>query len=137
MKCLSCGFENKPEKKFCIECGTKPEKKFCIECGTKLEHKCPQCNAEIETYAKFCGDCGTKLTGSKAPDLSLLEEKIDKIQRYLLEGLTQKILAQKDRIEGERKQVTVMFCDLVGLHPCQRNLIRKRFIPSWIRFWRS
>jgi class 3 adenylate cyclase/tetratricopeptide (TPR) repeat protein len=40
------------------------------------------------------------------------DEKIDKIQRYLPKGLTDKILSQKDKIEGERKQVTVMFCDM-------------------------
>ncbi|NQU65701.1 MAG: hypothetical protein HQ517_15670 [SAR324 cluster bacterium] len=43
------------------------------------------------------------ISESEAPDLSPLEAKIDKIQRYLPEGLTLKILAQKDRIEGERK----------------------------------
>jgi class 3 adenylate cyclase/tetratricopeptide (TPR) repeat protein len=37
-----------------------------------------------------------------------------KIQKYLPQGLTEKILAQKNRIEGERKQVTVLFCDIVG-----------------------
>jgi class 3 adenylate cyclase len=42
------------------------------------------------------------------------DEKLTKIQRYLPKGLTEKILSQKDRIEGERKHVTVMFCDMVG-----------------------
>ena len=46
-------------------------------------------------------------------DLSF-DEKLAKIQRYLPEGLTEKILSQRDRIEGERKQVTVMFCDMEG-----------------------
>jgi predicted ATPase/class 3 adenylate cyclase len=46
-------------------------------------------------------------------DLSF-DEKLSKIQRYLPKGLTEKILSQKDRIEGERKHVTVMFCDMVG-----------------------
>jgi class 3 adenylate cyclase len=41
------------------------------------------------------------------PDLSLL-------QRYLPEGLAQKILSQKERIQGEMRQVTVMFCDMEG-----------------------
>jgi len=43
-----------------------------------------------------------------------LNRDVAKIQRYLPKGLTEKILSQRDRIEGERKQVTVMFCDLVG-----------------------
>lgn len=42
------------------------------------------------------------------------DEKLEKIQRYLPEGLTEKILSQRDKIEGERKQVTVMFCDMEG-----------------------
>ena len=42
------------------------------------------------------------------------DEKLEKIQRYLPKGLTEKILSQKDRIEGERKQVTVMFSDMEG-----------------------
>ena len=42
------------------------------------------------------------------------EEKLDKIQQYLPERLSEKILSQRGRIEGERKIVTVMFCDLVG-----------------------
>ena len=101
MKCPECGFENNLDKK------------FCIECGQRLASKCPQCGSEVESHAKFCGECGTKI-GSSGPDLSPLEEKLDKIQRYLPQGLTDKILAQKDRIEGERKIVTVLFCDLVG-----------------------
>jgi class 3 adenylate cyclase len=42
------------------------------------------------------------------------DDKVAKIQRYLPQGLADKILSQRDRIEGERKQVTVMFCDLEG-----------------------
>jgi hypothetical protein len=42
------------------------------------------------------------------------EEKIVRIQRYLFKGLTEKILTQRENIEGERKQVTVMFCDMEG-----------------------
>ena len=49
-------------------------------------------------------------------DLSF-DEKIAKIKKYLPKGLTEKILSQKDRIEGERKQVTVMFCDMEGYTP--------------------
>ena len=40
--------------------------------------------------------------------------KIKKIQKYLPEGITEKILSQRDRIEGERKHVTVLFSDLSG-----------------------
>ncbi|MGD9241133.1 MAG: adenylate/guanylate cyclase domain-containing protein, partial [Desulfobacterales bacterium] len=54
-------------------------------------------------------------------DLSL-DEKLTKIQKYLPKGLTEKILSQRDRIEGERKQVTVMFCDMEGFTPLSELL---------------
>jgi hypothetical protein len=104
MRCPQCGFENKPNKK------------FCTECATPLILRCRNCDAEIEETEKFCGACAHSLTGpSEAPPKELsFDEKLAKIQRYLPEGLTEKILSQRDRIEGERKQVTVMFCDMAG-----------------------
>jgi class 3 adenylate cyclase/tetratricopeptide (TPR) repeat protein len=64
--------------------------------------------------SKFCNECGHNLTVSTKPALKELsfDEKLAKIQRYLPKDLTEKILEQKDKIEGERKQVTVMFCDM-------------------------
>jgi predicted ATPase/class 3 adenylate cyclase len=56
-----------------------------------------------------------------AKELSF-NEKIDKIQRYLPKGLTEKILSQRDKIEGERKQVTVMFCDMEGFTSLSERL---------------
>jgi len=104
MKCPKCQFEN-PETR-----------KFCRECGTKLILVCPQCGFENLPGDKFCGECGYDLTIPLKPtpkELSF-EEKLAKIQRYLPKNLTEKILAQRDKIEGERKQVTVMFCDMEG-----------------------
>jgi class 3 adenylate cyclase len=112
MKCSQCAFDNKPGKK------------FCIECGTKLALKCPECDSEIEGIEKFCGECGHNLTTPQEPVVKELsfDEKIDKIQRYLPEGLTEKILSQKQKIEGERKQVTVMFCDMQGFTALSEEL---------------
>jgi class 3 adenylate cyclase/tetratricopeptide (TPR) repeat protein len=56
------------------------------------------------------------------PKALSFDDKLDKIQRYLPKGLTEKILAQKDRIEGERKQVTVMFCDMEGFTSLSEQL---------------
>jgi len=89
-----------------------------------LELHCPQCGNALPSIAEFCNKCGHKLSlPSKAPpkDISF-DEKLTKIQRYLPKGLTEKILSQKDRIEGERKQVTVMFCDMEGFTPLSELL---------------
>jgi len=90
----------------------------------KLEKVCPNCSGSNPPQYKFCGECGHHLTVPSEPtpkDLSF-EEKIDKIQRYLPKGLTEKILSQRNKIEGERKQVTVMFCDMKGFTPLVEKL---------------
>ena len=104
MKCPTCNSEN-PE-----------DVKFCGECGAQLERVCPKCNSSNPPQFKFCGECGHNLTlpSEPTPEELSFDEKLDKIQRYLPKGLTEKILAQRDKIEGERKQVTVMFCDMEG-----------------------
>jgi class 3 adenylate cyclase/tetratricopeptide (TPR) repeat protein len=104
MKCPKCQFENPDTQK------------FCGQCGAKLEKTCPNCGEGNPPEYRFCGECGHNLTLPIEPtpkDLSF-DEKLDKIQRYLPKGLTEKILSQRDKIEGERKQVTVMFCDMEG-----------------------
>ncbi len=58
---------------------------------------------------------------SASKDFSF-DEKIAKIKKYLPQGITEKILSQRDKIEGERKQVTVMFCDMMGFTPLSENL---------------
>jgi len=81
--------------------------------------KCPKCQFDNPEGFKFCGECGHNLVlPSEETHKGLsFEEKLKKIQRYLPEGLTEKILSQRDRIEGEHKQVTVMFCDMEGFTP--------------------
>ena len=105
MKCLKC--QNEILK----------EAKFCSDCGSKLEIACSSCGKINPISSKFCIECGHKITivSREQPFKELsFEEKLAKIQRYLPKDLTQKILAQRDKIEGERKQVTVMFCDMEG-----------------------
>ncbi|MBW1888596.1 MAG: AAA family ATPase, partial [Deltaproteobacteria bacterium] len=107
MKCPNCQTEN--------EAGAK----FCNECGTKLEIACSECGKNNRPGSKFCNECGYNFTfpAEPAPKELSFDEKIEKIQKYLPKGLTAKILSQRDKIEGENKQVTVMFADMFGFTP--------------------
>jgi class 3 adenylate cyclase/tetratricopeptide (TPR) repeat protein len=104
MKCPQCQTDNKEGSK------------FCLECGHEFQLKCPQCGHPFLPAAKFCDECGQSLSitpKASYPFLSF-EEKLEKIQRYLPKGIAEKILTQRGKIEGEYKQVTVMFCDMEG-----------------------
>ncbi|MBM3165887.1 MAG: zinc-ribbon domain-containing protein [Chloroflexi bacterium] len=112
MQCPKCQAENREEVN------------FCEQCGAKMEVVCPNCEANIPLGKKFCGKCGHDLSVAPEPLLKPLsfDEKLDKIQRYLPGDLTGKILAQRGKIEGERRQVTVMFCDVEGFTPLSEKL---------------
>jgi class 3 adenylate cyclase/tetratricopeptide (TPR) repeat protein len=112
MKCPECQFDNREGAM------------FCIECGTKLEINCSKCSHLNPPASKFCEACGSKLhlLPEQAPQDLSFDEKITKIQKYLPKGLAEKILSQRERIEGERKQVTVMFCDMEGFTPLSEML---------------
>jgi class 3 adenylate cyclase/tetratricopeptide (TPR) repeat protein len=110
----------------CPECQTinKEGAKFCGRCGNKLSIICPKCNSENSPENNFCNECGQNLMlpAKPVPKELSFDEKLEKIQKYLPKGLTEKILSQRDRIEGERKQVTVMFCDMEGFTPLSELL---------------
>jgi predicted amidophosphoribosyltransferase len=97
----------------CPRCdaSTSDGAKFCIECGTPLTPRCPQCGADTLPRAKFCAECGTPLTAqTPAPPAAHPPSPL----RYTLGYLAEKILTSKSALEGERKQVTVLFADLKG-----------------------
>jgi class 3 adenylate cyclase len=85
--------------------------KFCIECGTPLKLRCPQCGADVLPRAKFCAECGTPLT---APSPAAPAAPAPPPLSYTPGYLAEKILTAKTTLEGERKQVTVLFADLKG-----------------------
>jgi class 3 adenylate cyclase/tetratricopeptide (TPR) repeat protein len=101
MRCPHCGFEN-PE-------GLK----FCGECGTPLTAPCPKCGFANSPQFKFCGDCGASLIpASRTASIPSLASQSQPPSRYTPVYLAEKILTSKTALEGERKQVTVLFADL-------------------------
>ena len=76
--------------------------KFCLECGTALLGCCPSCGNANPASAKFCLECGHKLPATG----------VDAAGRPATDTAT----LQPSQVAGsaERRQLTVMFCDLVG-----------------------
>ena len=101
MRCPSCGFDN-PE-------GLK----FCGECGTPVTAPCPRCGFANPPGFKYCGDCGASLVPASRPSgPASLTAQPQPPSRYTPAYLAEKILTSKTALEGERKQVTVLFADL-------------------------
>ena len=91
----------------CRACGTEllPGKSFCHACGARATQTCGHCGAEVDPGFRFCPDCGQALT-SDAPPAPRAASSVP-------EDLAQKIRSAQS-LPGERKQVTVLFCDLAG-----------------------
>src|SRR5262245_10012775 len=83
-------------------------RRFCAECGAPLALPCFSCGFSNEPGEKFCGGCGLALAPADRPPDSTSRTPHTYIPSYLAD----KILTLKDGLEGERKQVTVLFADL-------------------------
>jgi len=99
MKCPRCQHEN--------ETGTK----FCEEYATPLARTCAKCGRPLSATARFCPECAHPTGLPTAPALA---PRFDSPESYTPKHLAEKILISKGALEGERKQVTVLFADLKG-----------------------
>jgi hypothetical protein len=120
MQCPQCQHENQE--------GTK----FCNECGTPLPVVCTSCQTANHPGAKFCNECGTPLAASTSspsapqhltphavtdvqPALPLpLPLQATTLQTSAPSALADTMLASQSALEGERKQVTMLFADISG-----------------------
>ncbi len=95
----------------CPRCRTEnpPQAKFCLECAAPLAACCANCGTQLPPSAKFCLECAHPVSGATAgpPRFAAPES-------YTPKHLAEKILTSKAALEGERKQVTVLFADLKG-----------------------
>src|SRR6516164_9845457 len=97
MQCPRCQHENRPGSK------------FCLECGASLGLVCTSCGAGLPAGSRFCYKCGTAINGVPTG-----RARFTSPETYTPRHLTEKILTARTALEGERKQVTVLFADLKG-----------------------
>jgi class 3 adenylate cyclase/tetratricopeptide (TPR) repeat protein len=92
--------------------------KFCGECATPLQNRCPQCGFANPPGFKFCGECATPLAGpavarsTPRPETQPATDHELTPRTYTPQYLAEKILTSRAALEGERKQVTVLFADI-------------------------
>jgi class 3 adenylate cyclase/tetratricopeptide (TPR) repeat protein len=110
MQCPSCHSDNPSTNR------------FCDQCGEALEARCPQCAAELRPGARFCGACGHRLAPppaspaerSPSTNPTVGAPSARSIASYTPKHLADKVLKARSAIEGERRQVTVLFADIAG-----------------------
>jgi class 3 adenylate cyclase/tetratricopeptide (TPR) repeat protein len=92
MRCAACGAERIPGTRDCPACGAAAA-------------RCPRCDAELGAGYRFCPDCGLAVGADGEPAPRAAGRVAPPAAR---------VRAARGVVEGERKQVTVLFCDLSG-----------------------
>src|SRR6266851_7625575 len=101
MRCPACGSE------------TQAQANFCLACGAALGRPCAECGTLSPLTAKFCNECGRPL-GPAPAGVAGPAARFATPGAYTPRYLADRILSSKTALEGERKQVTVLFADLQG-----------------------
>jgi len=81
--------------------------RFCGQCAAPLTTICSACGANNLLENRFCDQCGAPQERASAP-------RFGSPQAYTPKHLAERILTSRSALEGERKQVTVLFADLKG-----------------------
>jgi class 3 adenylate cyclase len=100
MRCSACDAENPGAAK------------FCEACGQSLGMPCPRCGHGNRPGSRFCIECGGQLAGSTPAADHDATTRTVALSSYTPPHLVEKILASRSALEGERKQVTVLFADI-------------------------
>src|ERR1700730_1398713 len=82
----------------CPKCGTddRTGNNFCVRCGNALVRLCAKCGAENPPTSNFCGKCGAPVSAQGSPSIAEIPP------------------GQAPDVAGERRHLTILFCDLVG-----------------------
>ena len=98
MKCSRCQHDNPPGSN------------FCSGCGARVVATCSGCGNDLPAGSRFCNKCGSPVSGGE----SVAPAPFASPASYTPKHLAERILTSKSAVEGERKQVTVLFVDVSG-----------------------
>ena len=111
----------------CTNCQAENPKgaKFCMNCGHTLNINCPNCGSELPSHAKFCIDCGHQMDAADgvATHQSQSTTSQERLQQFMPKDLQKKLETARSSggMRGERRVVTILFCDVAGFDPCSRE----------------
>jgi class 3 adenylate cyclase len=103
MACPRCQHDNREGARFCGACGAALE----------LAAPCPHCGSANPPSQQFCDACGHALAGGPSATTLTATPPAREPRAYTPRHLVEKILGTRSALEGERKQVTVLFADVV------------------------
>jgi class 3 adenylate cyclase len=98
----------------CAQCrhDNRAGARFCDNCGAPLPRACPSCGTPLRPAAKFCDECGQPVAVAEAAPRPA--RAVQPPTGYTPKHLADRILTSRSAVEGERKQVTVVFVDCAG-----------------------
>ena len=104
----------------CPDCrhDNAPQSIYCEECGRGLDQRCASCGAASGATAKYCSQCGARL-----PMRGAAPARAE--------------AAARPEVEAERRQITVMFCDMVGSTALSERLDPEEFRAAIRLFLRT
>ncbi len=83
-----------------------------MHCAAPLPLACAACGADVPKSARFCPQCAQPVGASVSVAADTRRTSTRSVASYTPKHLAEKILASKSALEGERKQVTVLFADV-------------------------
>src|SRR5215467_9160980 len=101
------------------------EARFCVHCGAQLNVACAGCGVALPPDARFCPGCGRAVSVAPGP------------AGYTPAHISEQILVARSAVEGERKQVSVLFCDIVASSALAAELGPEEFHLVIDRFFRA
>src|SRR5262249_33158095 len=120
MQCAACRAENPQSAR------------FCEQCGVAMDLHCAQCGTAARPGARFCVACGQPLqtAGPLPAETASGPSPASAALIFVSRGvafrppahLADKIRAQQSKIQGERRQVTVLFGDIAGFTAISEKL---------------
>ena len=134
MRCSSCASELIPGKPFCHACGA-PVPGSCTSCGATLAPEfrfCPDCGTPVaagDAPSRARPGARTPASEPRSPATTAPQaaaaaaaqapatdaaDRLQGVPRHLPASLSGRLVATPGGVSGERKRVTVLFCDLAG-----------------------